>query len=100
MLVFRDDDFSGPYYAFRRGDEGAQERFEDELAVLDALLAAMPWLSGREFGLADVAYLPWVVRARDMLAFPLERWPALVEWLERAGERPSVAAELELVAAL
>ena len=60
----------------------------------------MPWLSGREFGLADVAYLPWLVRARDMLGFPLEPWPALVGWLERAGERPSVAAELELVAAL
>ena len=60
----------------------------------------MPWLSGREFGLGDIAYVPWVVRARDRLGIPLARWPALVGWLERAAERPSVAAELMLVSAL
>ena len=100
LLVFRFDEFSRPYYAFRRGEDGARELFEDELAVLEGLLGTMPWLSGREFGLADIGYLPWIVRARELLGFSLERWPALVDWLERAGERPSVAAELELVAAL
>ena len=60
----------------------------------------MPWLSGRDFGLADVAYVPWVARARGLLGISLEPWPVLVDWLQRAGERPSVAAEVELVAAL
>jgi glutathione S-transferase len=100
LLVFRFEDFSDPYYAFRRGEEGARERFEDELRFLDALLAAAPWLTGRAFGLADVAFLPWVLRARDLLGLPLDRWPELSGWLERAAERPSVAAEVELVAAL
>jgi glutathione S-transferase len=100
LLVFRFDDFSKPYYAFRRGDEGARERFEEELGFLDGLLERSPWLSGRAFGLADVAFLPWVLRARDMLGISLEAWPALRAWLERASERPSVAAELELVASL
>ena len=99
VLVFRFDDFSKPYYSLRRGEEGARGRFEDELAFLDSLLGAMPWLSGRAFGLADVGYLPWVVRARERLGIELERFPALAGWLERASERPSVAAELELVAA-
>ena len=100
LLVFRFDDFSEPYYALRRGENGARGRFEDELAFLESLLQAMPWLSGRAFGLADVGYLPWVVRARDRLGVELNRFPSLSGWLERSSGRPSVAAELELVAAL
>jgi glutathione S-transferase len=60
----------------------------------------MPFLSGRAFGLADVGYLPWVLRARDLLELDLSGLPALTGWLERLAERPSVAAEVELVAAL
>ena len=100
LLVFRFDDFSKPYYALRRGEDGARERFEEELGCLDALLTGMPWLSGRSFGLADVAFLPWLLRARDLLGIALEPWPALADWVARACERPSVAAEQELVAAL
>ena len=100
LLVFRFDDFSKPYYALRRGEEGARGRFEEELAALDAILAGMPWLSGRAFGLADVAFLPWLLRARDLLGVELAPWPGLADWVERSCKRPSVAAEQELVAAL
>lgn len=100
LLVHRFDDFSRPYYAFRRGEEGARARFEEELDWLDGLLAGMPWLSGRAFGLADIAFLPWVLRARDLLGIELDGRPALAAWVERACERPSVAAEREVVAAL
>jgi glutathione S-transferase len=100
LLVFRFEDFSKPYYAFRRGEDGAFARFEDELGFLDAMLEGAEWLSGRAFGLADVAFLPWLLRARDMLGVALEPWQSLSAWLERACDRPSVAAERELVAAL
>jgi glutathione S-transferase len=100
LVVFRFDDFSQPYYALRRGEDGAQQRFEDELAALDAVLAGMPWLSGRAFGLADVAFLPWLLRARELLGIELTPWEALDDWVTRACERPSVAAEQALVAAL
>jgi glutathione S-transferase len=60
----------------------------------------MPWLSGRAFGLADVAFLPWLLRARDLLGIDLAPWEALAQWVDRASERPSVAAEQALVAAL
>jgi RNA polymerase-associated protein len=100
LLVFRFDDFSQPYYAFRRGEDGAQERFEGELAALDSVLAGMPWLTGRGFGLADVAFLPWLLRARDLLGIDLAPWQALDDWVARSCERPSVAAEQALVAAL
>ena len=100
LLVFRFDDFSKPYYALRRGEDGARAGFEEELRALEGLLAGMPWLSGRAFGLADVAYLPWLLRARDLLGIELDPWPPLADWVARACERPSVAAEQLVVAAL
>jgi glutathione S-transferase len=100
LLVFRFDQLSKPYYALRRGEEGAGERLDSELAKLNAVLDARPYLSGREFGLADVAYVPWIVRARDRMGVELGSFPALADWLERLSARPSIAAELDLVAAL
>ena len=70
LLIFRFDDFSKPYYALRRGEEGARGRFEEELGFLDAMLSGVPWLSGRSFGLADIAFLPWLLRARDLTRDP------------------------------
>ncbi len=98
LLVHRFDAFSSAYYACRRGEEGAGERLDRELATLDGLLAGTPYLTGQAFGLADVAYLPWVIRARDLMGMALA--PALAAWVERCCERPSVAAEVEVVAAL
>jgi glutathione S-transferase len=100
FLIFRFDDFQKPYYALRRGEAGASEAFGQKLAWLDDLLDAMPYLTGRAFGLADVAYLPWVIRARDLLGVELDEFPALSGWLDRVAERPSVRAELETVALL
>ena len=100
LLVFRFDEFSQPYYALRRGEDGARQRFEEELAALDSVLAGTPWLTGRAFGLADVAFLPWLLRTPDLLGIELTPWQALDDWLARACERPSVAAERALVAAL
>ena len=65
---------------------------------LDAFLATMPFLSGRAFGLADVAYLPWLFRLRDLMGFSLASGTtAIGRWLEhvqratvdrcRAGDR-------------
>jgi glutathione S-transferase len=100
LLVFRFDDFARPYYALRRGEPGAEQIFPAKLVWLDALLGRAPYLTGHEFGLADVAYLPWVIRARETLGVATEYYEALTAWLERSAERPSVAAELALVATL
>ena len=100
LLVFRFDQLSKPYYALRRGDDGAGERLAAELAKLNAVLAAQPFLSGREFGLADVAYVPWILRARDRMGVDTDRFTALGGWLDRLASRASIAAELEVVAAL
>ena len=100
LLVFRFDELSKPYYALRRGEDGAGERLNAELAKLDAVLGARRYLSGREFGLADIAFVPWIVRARDRMDVKLAAFAALNDWLERLSDRPSVAAELGVVAAL
>jgi glutathione S-transferase len=86
VLVHRFDDLLGDdYYAFRRGEPN---RLEERLAALD--------LGQQAF--VDIAYVPWVIRARHMLGVELP--PHLDAWLERASERPAVAAELDVVAAL
>ena len=73
LLVFRFDDFSRPYYALRRGEEGARERFEAELAALDRLLEAelalrarvraggrrLPALGAAVGGRARISLDPW-----------------------------------------
>ena len=100
LWIFRHDDFTRPYYALRRGEDGAAARLDAELAKLDAALADRPWLGGREYGLADIAYVPWVLRARDMLGVRLDGFPAVAAWLERLVARPSIAQEVDVVAAL
>jgi glutathione S-transferase len=100
LWIFRHDDFTGPYYALRRGEDGAAERLDAQLSKLDAALSEADWLGGAEYGLADIAYVPWVLRARDSLGVSLDPYPALAAWLERLLERPAVAAEASIVAAL
>src|SRR5438034_7293764 len=67
LLVFRFDQLSKPYYALRREEDGARQRLDAELAKLNAALDGRPYRSGRAYGLADIAYLPWIVSARDRL---------------------------------
>lgn len=95
-----DDRLGADYYALRREEEGARPRLEARLAELDAALEAQPFLSGRAYGLADVGYLPWILRARTLLGVDLEPYPAVVAWVERLLDRPAVAAELDVVEAL
>jgi glutathione S-transferase len=100
LWIFRHDDFARPYYALRRGEDGAAERLDEQLSRLDAALSEDDWLGGSEYGLADIAYVPWVLRARALLDLPFDPYPAVGGWLERLLERPAVAAEAAIVAAL
>ena len=91
-----DDRLGAAYYAARRGD--GREELDDRLDDLDRTLEAQPWLSGREYGLADIGYVPWMLRGLER--FELELGPALADWLERCSARPAVAEERAVVAAL
>ena len=92
-----DDRLGDEYYALRRGGES---KLDERLAALDAALEAHPFLSGREYGLADIGYLPWILRARANLGVALDGFPSLSAWVDRLVERPAVAAEADLLAAL
>ncbi len=84
--VFRFDDLLGDdYYAYRRGDENALAERLERLPVGDSLFV-------------DVAYAPWVIRAREMLGVTLPQ--RLESWLEQLAQRPSVAAEIDVVRGL
>src|SRR3954468_3240391 len=48
LWIFRHGDFTDPYYALRRGEDGAAAAFDAQLAKLDAALAEREWLGGRE----------------------------------------------------
>ena len=100
LLIFRDGDLTAPYYALRRGDEGAAEKLDAALRRFDGLLGEQPYLGGAEYGLADIALVPWFLRARDMLGVELDGLPALSDWLARLEQRPAIAAEAGIVAAL
>jgi glutathione S-transferase len=100
MWIFRFDELSRPYYALRREQDGARDRVEAQLGKLDALLAAQPFLTGSEFGLADVAYVPWILRARDRMGVDVDSFGALADWVEGLSQRPSIANEIDVVAAL
>jgi glutathione S-transferase len=84
------------YYAVRHADEAGRPELEACLAELDRALEARPYLTEHAYGLADIAYLPWILRARMRLGVDFEPCPSLASWIERLSERPAVAPELEL----
>ncbi len=89
VLVYRFDDLLGDdYYAYRRAEQNR----------LAARLRALPFRAGVTFTLADAAYVPWVLRTRDMLG--LELPPHVADWADALAERRAVAAERQVVAAL
>ena len=97
----RFDELATPYYDLLWKRAGAsEERLQAELVRLDAVLAAHRYLAGGSYTLADVAYLPWLLRAEARLGIDVRAHRSLGAWLERLAERPAVAAEMELLAAL
>jgi glutathione S-transferase len=88
------------YYAARRREDGAAERLAARLARLDVWLEGHAFLAGQAYGLADISYVPWILRARQLLGVDLTPFEALAGWLDTLAQRPAVAAELALVAAL
>jgi glutathione S-transferase len=86
LLVHRFDESLGTdYYAFRRGDPND---LAGKLAALEV---------GQSL-FADLAYAPWVIRARDLLGVELPE--RIAAWLSELELRPSVAAEVKVVRSL
>ena len=84
------------YYAFRRGEDGADERIAHCLSFIDRRVAE----SAGGYDLADIAYVPWLIRLRDLFGFDLTPYPAVLERLDELAKRPAIAAEIDIVSAL
>ena len=101
LWIERFDELLGAdYYRVRRGDEDGRERLDARLRSLDAVLEGTPFLAGFEYTLADVAYVPWIFRGREFYGLELDAFPSIVDWVDRLSERPAIAHELDVVAAL
>ena len=67
----------------------------EDLIRLEAVLAdGRQWMAGDQFTLADIAWMPNLHRY-DILRWPLERYPNVRKWFERASERDSYRKALE-----
>ncbi|WP_157219739.1 glutathione S-transferase N-terminal domain-containing protein [Flavisphingomonas formosensis] len=72
------------------------------LSVLENRLESRPWVTGSEYGIADIATVGWVrnlitfYEARDLVAFDSLR--AVPAWLDRCLERPAVQKGLTIPA--
>ncbi|NKB39326.1 MAG: hypothetical protein GKR93_19515 [Gammaproteobacteria bacterium] len=70
--------------------EEARQKVEPVLTRLETALDDGPWLVGRDFTLADMAYAPFVNRLQRLMFHEL--WadkPRLSAWMERLVDRPS-----------
>ena len=75
LLIFRDDELTDPYYAFRRGEDGARGARPPCSASSTRRSASSRTSAARSTGMADIALVPWFLRARDMLGVELDGVP-------------------------
>ena len=86
LAVFRFDElFGADYYAFRRGEPNELDQKLEALPVGESLFA-------------DFAFVPWLIRLRELT--DLELPDRIASWLAGLEARPSVAAEVALMRAL
>lgn len=69
------------------------ERYHNEAkrlyGVMDRRLAAVPYLAGETYSIADIATFPWVAR-HEWHRVELEAFPSVKRWFETIKARPAV----------
>ncbi len=88
------------FFALRSQEKAplAIKRFTDEadrlLRVMEGRLAAVPYLAGEHYTIADIACYGWTLGAAKMMAEPLADTiaavPHVMAWLDTVGSRPAV----------
>ncbi len=82
-------------YAFKRPQdpgvlEAAGKALENTLAIMDARLAASPFLAGSDLTLADIVFMPYLeylmtTPAKELIA----KHPHVTAWWSKISERPT-----------
>ena len=66
--------------------------------AIDQRLATRPWLSGAEYGIADIATYPWIRNVPALLGAPAaEKYKSAMRWVGVINERPAVKKALAAV---
>ena len=101
LWIFRHDDFTQPYYALRRGEDGAAARFDAELGEArrrarrcDRGSAAPSTGSPTSRTFRGCCVRATCSASRSTVS------RQFAAWLEQLVERPSIAMEVDVVAAL
>ena len=86
VAFLRDFAEAGP--AWQARVEEAQRELAISLGTLESTLAESQWLSGPDYGLADIS---WVVNANRLQQAQLDLtgWPHFQDWAQRAIARPA-----------
>jgi glutathione S-transferase len=74
-----------------------RERGHQALAVMERHLASMPWFTGSDYGIADIALFAYTDVASDG-GFDLAPYPAVRDWLARVRTTPGFVAMPPLAA--
>ena len=79
----------------------AIDRYTNETAriygVIDKRVAAMPYLAGDDYTIADMATFPWL-RSYERQGQKLEDFPNLKRWFDGIAARPAVERGVEVLA--
>jgi GST-like protein len=85
------------------GNDYSLGRYQTEVKrlydLLDARLAASPYLGGAEYGIADIATFPWTANYK-MQGIKIEELPHLGRWLDATSARPAVQRALTKIGAI
>jgi GSH-dependent disulfide-bond oxidoreductase len=90
-------------FAPKGGNDYSMGRYHSELKrlydVLEKRLAAVPYLGGQEYSIADIATFPWT-RNHETHGVKWDDHPNLGRWFNAINERPAVKAALAKVAVI
>ncbi|MBN9409346.1 MAG: glutathione S-transferase N-terminal domain-containing protein [Burkholderiales bacterium] len=81
----------------------AIERYTNEArrlyGVIDRRLASSPFITGAEYGIADIAIFPWLRNWANQ-GIVLTEYPHLAAWFAQVAERPAVQRGVKVLADL
>jgi GSH-dependent disulfide-bond oxidoreductase len=96
----------GQYVHFMRfapkGNDYSLNRYRTQvrrvLEVLETRLAAVPFLGGQDYSIADIATFPWARNVGPLLGKPAEGdYPKLMAWVAKIAARPAIGRALAAV---
>jgi GST-like protein len=78
-----------PGQAFSNDDvDGASKLLRDTLGEIDDIVGSEGFMVGGAYSLADISWAP-TITTLQRVGFPIEEFPALLDWYARVNERPA-----------